>query len=71
METEVIEDALFKLDLIRQAVIGIAHRGAHGDIQDADGETLGVERLIRGVRADIERAIAGPVDGHEARLARV
>jgi hypothetical protein len=55
-----LEDALFKLDLIRQAVVGIAHSGAQGDIRNADDETLAVERLIQDVRADLERAVSGP-----------
>jgi hypothetical protein len=66
-----LENTLWKLDLIKQAVIGIAQRGAQGDIQSVDDETLGVERLIREVRADLERAIAGSVARHEARLVGV
>jgi len=64
-----LEDTLFKLDLIKQAAVGIAHRGLSGDIQNVDDETLGLERLIQEVRGDIERATAGPTGLHEVRKA--
>ena len=64
-----LEDTLWKLDLLNQAVRGIAHRGAAGDILDVDDETLGAERLIQDVKADLERAIAGSVERLETREA--
>ncbi len=65
-----LEDTLWKLDLLRQAAVGIAHRGAQGDSRDADDETLGIERLIDGVKADLDRAIAGSVGRPAVRLVR-
>jgi hypothetical protein len=53
---DTLEQTLWKMDLLAQAVRGIAHRGKSGDIKDVDDETLPVEDLIRGIKADLERA---------------
>jgi len=56
MHKDTLEQTLWKMDLLSQAVRGIAHRGASGDIKEVDDETLPVEDLIRGIKADLERA---------------
>lgn len=53
-----IEETFSKLDLIKQAVRGIAHRGTKGDIGSVDDEALPVEDVIDGVRAELEGVIA-------------
>jgi hypothetical protein len=63
-----LEDTLWKLDLIKQAVIGIAHRGKSGDIKDVDDETMPVEDLIHAIKSDLEDAISGSVKRQEDRL---
>ena len=65
-----LEQTLWKMDLLNQAVRGIAHRGASGDIKDVDDETQPVEDLIRGIKADLEGAISGSVERHKAGLVR-
>ena len=52
-----IESIIWKLDLIKQAVRGIAHRGISGDIEDVDDETLPVEDLISNMSADLNHVL--------------
>jgi hypothetical protein len=54
-----IEATFWKLELIKQAVRGIAHRGATGcfGIESVEGEVLPVEDVIDGVQAELEKAI--------------
>jgi hypothetical protein len=52
-----IESTLWKLDLIKQAVRGIAHRGTTGDIGNAEDETLPVEDLINNISADLDHVL--------------
>ena len=51
-----LEDMRWEFELLKQAVRGIAHRGASGDIADVDGETFGIERMIDGMADIIDRA---------------
>jgi len=52
-----IESTLWKLDLIKQAVRGIAHRGTTGDIEDVEDETLPIEDLISNISADLDHVL--------------
>jgi hypothetical protein len=54
-----IEATFWKLDLIKQAVRGIAHRGATGCFvaSDVEGEVLPVEDVLDDVKAELEKAI--------------
>jgi hypothetical protein len=52
-----IESTLWKLELIKQAVRGIAHRGTTGDIEKAEDETLPVEDLINNISADLDHVL--------------
>jgi hypothetical protein len=40
MHEDTLEKTLWKMDLLNQAVRGIAHRGASGDIKDVDDEYM-------------------------------
>lgn len=60
MNEDTLEKTLWKLDLLNQAVRGIAHRGASGDIKDVDDETWPVEDRHQGrSRARHQRLRAG------------
>jgi hypothetical protein len=54
-----IESILWKLDLIKQAVRGIAHRGAMGCFaaSDIEGEVLPVEDVLDDIHTELEKAI--------------
>jgi hypothetical protein len=58
---DTLEQTLWKMDLLNQAVRGIAHRGQSGDIQNVDDETIPAEDLIRAIKYDLEEAMAGLV----------
>ena len=53
----IAEAALWKLDLVKQAVRGLAHRGQTGDIADAEDEALPVENVIDELKAEVEQFI--------------
>jgi hypothetical protein len=54
-----IESILWKLDLIKQAVRGIAHRGATGcfTASDIEGEVLPVEDVLDDIHTELEKSI--------------
>jgi hypothetical protein len=53
-----IEATFYQLELIKQVIRGIAHRGATGcfRIEDIESEVLQVEEVIDGVQAVLEKA---------------
>ena len=53
-----IEATFYQLELIKQAIRGIAHRGATGcfSVEDIEGEVLQVEEVISGVQAVLAKA---------------
>ena len=57
--TRTIEATVHQLELVKQAIRGIAHRGATGcfGIEDVEGEVLAVEEVVAGVQAVLEQAV--------------
>ena len=53
-----IEATFYQLELVKQAIRGIAHRGATGclALENIEGEVLAVEEVIDGVQAVLEKA---------------
>jgi hypothetical protein len=56
--THTIEATFYQLELVKQAIRGIAHRGATGclEVADIESEVLAVEGVIDGVQAVLEKA---------------
>lgn len=56
--THTIEATFYQLELVKQAIRGIAHRGATGclGLENIEGEVLAVEEVIDGVQAVLEKA---------------
>lgn len=64
---DTLEQTLWKMDLINQAVRGIAHREKSGDIKDIDDETWPIEDLIRAIKSDLEEVLSDLIKRHEDR----